>query len=130
MIVVDSSVWIDYFRNVRLPAVEFLDLCLANRREISICPFILVEVLCGFKSDREFEEAKELLIDLPCLEVSTETQVKAADLYRKLRRKGITVRSLLDCVIAQTCIEAGAQLLTMDSDFQHIARHSKLKLTQ
>lgn len=128
MILVDTSVWADYFNGVETAQVRRLDQALAAGEALGIVPIILTEVLHGFRSDRGFRDAREVLTRLPLLDLSVGGHVRAASLYRGLRRKGVTVRGAVDCVIAQTAIEAAAELLTSDADFGHIARHSPLAL--
>jgi predicted nucleic acid-binding protein len=128
MIVVDSSVWAAYFNGQKVPAVGFLEKILESEEDIVLWPMILAEVLAGFRSEKDFEVAHQVLAGLPNLPVTRKTHADAARLYRKLRQKGVTVRGVVDCVIAQACIENDAQLLTLDRDFLNIARFSRLKL--
>jgi hypothetical protein len=85
-------------------------------------------VLQGFRADRDFERARVLLIRLPALTLDSEGHVAAAWLYRRLRSRGVTVRGTIHCIIAQTCITAGVELLSTDQDFTTIARHTPLRL--
>jgi predicted nucleic acid-binding protein len=128
MIVVDSSVWAAYFNGQKVPAVGFLEEILTSEEDIVLLPMILTEVLAGFRSERDFEAAYQTLSGLPNLPVSKKTYADAARLYRKLRQKGVTVRGVVDCVIAQACIENNARLLTLDRDFLNVARFTRLKL--
>ena len=128
MIVIDSTVWIDFFAGRESPQLSRLRAALTDEDEVAVAPVILTEVLQGFRSDRAFERARALLVELPRIGLDTEGHVAAAQLYRSLRRKGVTVRGAIDCMIAQTCIRAGAELLTSDGDFLAIARHSELRL--
>jgi predicted nucleic acid-binding protein len=91
-------------------------------------PVILTEVLQGFRADRDFERARVLLVRLPMLVLDVAGHAAAARLSRQLRRKGVTVRGTIDCLIAQTCIVAGVELLSTDHDFTAIARHTPLRL--
>jgi predicted nucleic acid-binding protein len=127
MIVVDTAVWADWFNGADTPVAHRLDRALA-RQEAGVTPLILTEVLQGFRSDRAFETARTLLIGLPVLALDTDGHVAAARLFRTLRRRGVTVRGAVDCIIAQTCIAAGAELLSADRDFRAIARHTSLRL--
>lgn len=128
MIVVDSSVWALFFNGDGGPESEHLDQLLASGTGIALMPMILTEVLQGFRTDSGFQRAKELLTRLPILAPSIQTHVDAAELYRSLRRHGVTIRSTVDCLIAQGCIENGAALFTLDRDFLRIADHSPLLL--
>jgi predicted nucleic acid-binding protein len=127
MIVVDTGVWADWFNGVRTPEVERLDQALVAQ-EAGLTPLILTEVLQGFRTDADFERARGLLARLPVLGLDVDGHVAAAGLFRQLRRKGVTVRGAVDCVIAQTCMRANTALLTSDRDFVAIARHTPLRL--
>ena len=123
MIVVDSSVWIDFFNGVSTPEVDRLD-ALLGVTPLAIGDLILVEVLQGFRNERDVATARQLfrsLALLPLLEGSNSW--KAADNYRQLRRKGITVRKTIDGIIATACIEANLPLLFSDRDFQPYVEH-------
>jgi predicted nucleic acid-binding protein len=91
-------------------------------------PIIITEVLQGFRSDSGFRRARDLLTRLPLLELGTEGHVAAAQLFRTLRARGITIRGAVDCVISQTCMDHGAELLSVDEDFARIASYTDLKL--
>ena len=117
MILVDSSVWIDYFNGQTNPEVIFLDTILGIK-PVLIGDIILTEVLQGFKRDRDYKKAKQLLSSLPILQLSDELlAIKSADNYRSLRKQGITVRKTIDTIIATYCIEQNIQLLFSDRDF-------------
>ena len=128
MIVVDTTAWADWFNGADTPVSHRLDQALA-RQEAGVTPLILAEVLQGFRSDAAFETARTLLTGLPILALDTDGHVAAARLFRALRRRGVTVRGAVDCIIAQTCIAAGAELLSADRDFAAIARHTPLRLS-
>jgi predicted nucleic acid-binding protein len=127
VIVVDTAVWADWFNGTGSPAVDHLDHSL-ERRDAGLVPVILTEVLQGFRADRDFERARALLIRLPVLTLDNDGHAAAARLFRRLRSKGITVRGTIDCIIAQTCITAGVELLSTDQDFAAIVRHTSLRL--
>jgi predicted nucleic acid-binding protein len=123
VIVVDSSVWIDFFNGVSTPEVDRLD-ALLGVTPLAIGDLILVEVMQGFRNERDVATARQLfrsLALLPLLEGSNPW--KAADNYRQLRRKGITVRKTIDGIIATACIEANLPLLFSDRDFQPYVEH-------
>lgn len=127
MIVVDSSVWIDYFTGKKTPAVEKLDLLLGNEL-VAIGDLMLVEVLQGFRVDREYRQARKLLLSLTVLNIlDTATALKSAANFRALRQKGITVRKTIDAIIATYCIENRLALLHSDKDFQPFHEHLELK---
>ncbi len=127
MIVVDTTIWADWFNGADTPEVDRLDQALTDQ-DAGLTPLILTEVLQGFRVDTDFERARVLLAGLPMLELDVDGHVAAARLFRRLRRKGVTVRGAVDCVVAQTCIVANAELLTADRDFTAIARHAPLRL--
>jgi predicted nucleic acid-binding protein len=117
LILVDSSVWIAYFRGAITPQTDRLDKLLGNE-PIAIGDLILAEVLQGFDGDRDFERALSTLSSLTVVELcGPQIAVQAARNFRKLRRKGITVRKTIDAVIATRCIESGFELLHSDHDF-------------
>ena len=127
MIVVDTAVWADWFRGTDSPEVGRLGDGL-EAQDVGLVPVVLTEVLQGFRADRDFVRARDLLLRLPLLTIDTDGHVAAARLYRDLRRRGITVRGTIDCIVAQTCITAGIELLSTDQDFAAIARHTPLRL--
>jgi len=127
VIVVDTTVWADWFNGTDSPQVDRLDQAL-DRQDAGLVPVILTEVLQGFRSEPDFERARALLVQLPALTLDIEGHASAARLFRRLRSKGVTVRGAIDCIIAQTCIAAGVELLSTDQDFIGIARHTSLRL--
>lgn len=118
MILVDSSVWVDYFNGIGSSETDFLDATLGIE-PVAIGDLILTEVLQGFRSDSDYRTAKSLLLGLTIFELlGQDLAIKAADNYRALRRRGATVRKTADCIIATFCIERGLSLLFSDRDFQ------------
>lgn len=128
MIIVDSNTWADFFNGAHTAYVERLDAALEREEDLSVIPIIVTEVLQGFRTDTGFQRARRVLVSLPMIHSTVDCHVRAARLYRSLRRKGVTVRGAVDCVIAQTCLDLGAELLSPDADFEHIARHTRLHL--
>ncbi|MDH3523303.1 MAG: PIN domain nuclease [Acidobacteriota bacterium] len=128
MIVVDSNAWADFFNGVPTPEVERLDSALEGEEDLAVLPIIVTEVLQGFRTDTGFRRARRLLCSLPVIHPTLDAHVQAASLYRLLRGKGVTVRGAVDCLIAQTCLDLGASLLSPDADFARIARHTPLRL--
>ena len=117
MILVDSSVWVDYFNGTASSETDFLDAALGSE-PVAIGDLILAEVLQGFRSHSDYEVAKGMLMSLTVFDLlSTEIALKAADNYRTLRRRGVTVRKTVDCIIATFCIEHHLPLLYSDRDF-------------
>jgi len=127
MIVVDTTVWADWFNGINTPQIHHLRRAL-EEGDVGVTPLILTEVLQGFRADRAFARARAVLVRLPILALDIDGHVAAAQLFRSLRRKGVTVRGAVDCIIAQTCIAIGAELLSADRDFEVIARHTRLRL--
>lgn len=128
MIVVDSSTWADFFNGTSAPHVDRLDVALRDEEDLAVLPIIITEVLQGFRSEKSFRQARGLLVALPVIQPTVDCHVRAARLFRSLGTTGITVRGAIDCIIAQTCLDLGAELLSPDVDFEHIARHTALRL--
>ncbi len=127
MIVVDSSVWIDFFNGVSTAEVERLD-GLLGVTPLAIGDLILVEVMQGFRSEQDVATARQLFRSLALLPMLGGGNAwKAAENYRQLRRKGITVRKTIDGIIATACIEANLPLLFSDRDFQPYVEHLGLE---
>ena len=127
MIVVDTSVWIDFFNGVNTPAVERLD-GLLGVTPLAIGDLILVEVMQGFRNERDVATARQLFRSLALLPMLAGNNAwKAADNYRQLRSRGITVRKTIDGIIATACIEANLPLLFSDRDFQPYVEHLGLE---
>ena len=128
MIVVDSNTWGDYFNAADRPHVARLQEALRDEEDLAVLPIIVTEVLQGFRTDRGFRDAERVLVGLPVIHPDLGCHVRAAELFRSLRRKGVTVRGAVDCIIAQTCLDLDALLLSPDRDFERIAAHTGLRL--
>ncbi len=127
MILVDSSVWIDYFRGTATPQAEKLDSLLGNE-PIATGDLILTEVLQGLISDRDFNQARKLMTSLVIVDlVGQALAIQAAKNFRVLRSLGITMRKTIDTVIATRCIESGLPLLYSDRDFEPFVKHLGLR---
>ena len=127
MILVDSSVWIDYFRGIRSSQTDRLHALLGNE-PIATGDLVLVEVLQGFGSAQDFNQAGKLLTSLPIIGlVGGDIAIQAADNFRKLRPLGIAVRKTIDTLIATSCIEKGLALLYSDKDFDPFVEHLGLQ---
>jgi predicted nucleic acid-binding protein len=117
MVLVDSSVWIDYFRGVAGPHTDRLD-ALLGAEPLATGDLILAEVLQGFDSERDFNRAHQLLTSLSVIDIAgQDIAVQAARNFRALRALGVTVRKTIDTLIATRCIESGYALLYRDRDF-------------
>jgi predicted nucleic acid-binding protein len=129
-LIVDSSVWIDGFNpKIKTAEKEILKQLIFNDYPIYLCPIIYQEVLQGIRDDKTFQEVKNILqqyrmIDMDLMGVTN----YAINLYRHLRKKGITIRKSVDCLIASYSILGDMYLLHNDSDFTQIAQESKLKI--
>ena len=128
MIVVDSPIWIDYFNSPVARGTVALSEVFKRKESIAIHAIAMTEVLMGFKNERHFKAARTALLNVPKLVSSVESHLKAAQLFRDLKRKGVTVRGAIDCIIAQASIDSNGILLTRDRDFEQIAKWSDLKI--
>jgi len=127
MIVVDTSVWIDYFRGVVTPQSDKLD-TLLGVEQLLTGDLILTEVLQGFENDRDFNQARKLLASVPLVPlVGEEIALQAARNFRKLRTLGVTVRKTMDTLIATGCIEKQLSLLYSDRDFDPFVQYLGLR---
>ena len=123
MILVDSSVWIDYFRGDLTPQTDCLDRLLSSD-VLLIGDLVLAEVLQGFISEQDFNQAKNLLTALFVVPlVGAAVALQAARNFRELRALGVTVRKTIDTLIATSCIENGYTLLYSDRDFDPFVEH-------
>lgn len=117
MILVDSTVWIDYFNGVMTPETDYLDQVLGEQ-VLLVGDLILAEVLQGFRHDADFNRARQALLSFQTVQMlDPDLAVQSAQNYRTLRSQGITVRKTIDCLIATYCIESGHTLLHSDRDF-------------
>ncbi|MBE7550574.1 MAG: PIN domain nuclease [Anaerolineales bacterium] len=118
MWIVDSSVWIDYFNGTNSPQTDVLHAAL-GQQEIGLGDIILCEVLQGYRNQKDFERARQALLQFPIYTVGgVELAIKSAENFRALRQQGITVRKTIDCLIATFVIERGFSLLHSDRDFE------------
>lgn len=126
MILVDTSVWIDLFRNIDSPQVRRLEHCIRDRHDLALCGIVLTECLQGIRHDAQFVKVQQRFKPLIRLPMPEQVFVSAAALYRTLRAQGITIRKTNDCIIAATAIHHGVPLLHSDRDFELLCRHSAL----
>ena len=123
MIIVDTSVWIDYFSGADTPAAERLDDTLGVK-PVAIGDLILTEVLQGFRDDKDYKAARKVFEDVTIFDMlGTQMAIKSADNFRTLRKKGITVCKTVDVIIATFCIEEKLPLLFSDKDFKPFVKH-------
>lgn len=121
-ILFDTTVWINYFKGKEYPTTELLSEYLKKDYTILVCPIILQEILQGIKDDDEYETVKESLLAIDILEIdSKHAAIGAAELYRSLRKKGITIRKSNDCIIAYYAIYFQVSLAHQDRDFDLIS---------
>lgn len=130
MVLVDTSVWVDYFNGVDSPRTDRLDRLLGSGRLLT-GDLILAELLQGFTRDSEYRTARKLLLELPCADlVGRESALLAADYYRRLRKRGVTVRKTIDVLIGAYCIRHDHELLHADRDFDPMMQHLGLRVLQ
>jgi predicted nucleic acid-binding protein len=122
MILVDSSVWIDFFRGQRSASGAVLSQCLGDSSvEVGMADLVLFEVMRGFREGPVMRQAQALMRALPQVEIGgTAHALKAAKRYRQLRTQGRTVRSPIDVLLASFCITHGHTLLHRDADFESL----------
>jgi predicted nucleic acid-binding protein len=127
LILVDSSVWIDYFNGIVTTETDQLDELL-RAEPLAIGDLILTEVLQGFDDERDFERARKLLAVMTIVDLGgPEVAIQAARNFRALRRRGVTIRKTIDCVIATRCIHSGYDLLHSDRDFDPFIKYLGLR---
>lgn len=128
MILVDSSVFIDYFNGINNWHTDELNALLGNELVVT-GDYILAEVLQGFKNDKDYKVAKEIMQSFPCFNIcNEELAIKSADNFRYLRTKGITIRKTVDLIIGTFCIENDIELLHNDRDFEPMEQYLNLKI--
>ena len=127
MILADSSVWIDLFRDADTREVEYL-YGLFGREDLGLGDLVMAEVLQGIDSDKEFDRVRRILSQFQCIEIcGSAVALQAAQNYRSLRSRGITVRKTIDTLIATRCIRDDHSLLFSDRDFTPFVRFLGLK---
>jgi hypothetical protein len=128
VVIVDSSVWIDYLNDKANPQTYWLEFAIGNKT-IGLSSLILCEVLQGIRDHEEALRTLDKFMEFPIFETgSVSLAVQSAENYRSLRRKGVTIRSTIDCLIATFCIENGHQLLHRDGDFDAFEEHMRLNV--
>jgi len=131
MILVDSSVWISFFNGQKSFQAEALKAFILRDEEVCLSVHILMEILQGFRADKEFQQVYRYLRMFPIVDMGgMSSYVAAAQIYRRCRKKGITIRGSMDCIIAQTAIENDLVLLHDDADFDRLSSVIPLKVYQ
>lgn len=128
MVIVDTSVWIDFFRGKDTAEVGVLDQFLTAGEDICICGIILTEILQGIREDSDYSRTLTRFDTFLFLDMNRRTFVKAAQIYRALRHRGITISKIVDCMIAAVAIEHKMPLLHNDRDFDPIEKYHGLKV--
>lgn len=117
MVIVDTTVWVDYLRGTHNPETEWLEIE-ADRKRLGLTDLILCEVLQGVRSEQEFSQVRTELERFALFETGgEELAIAAARNYRRIREEGLTVRKTIDCLIATFCMSNGHALLHRDRDF-------------
>lgn len=128
-ILVDTSVWIDFFNNKDSVHSNLLTGFIKNDEKIFICPIIYQEILQGIKDDYKFEEIKNIILNFNILDDNIMLITnEAIDLYRNLIKKGITIRKSVDCLIASYALVNNLHLFFIDKDFENIYQNSEMKI--
>ena len=127
-ILVDTSVWIDFFRGESSQEREILKTCLDQREYVATSGIIVQEILQGIREDTQYRETSKFLGFFPHFDLRFADHITAANIYRQLRKRGFTIRSPIDCVIAALALRCRFLLLHKDRDFPTIARLYPLKL--
>lgn len=129
MIVVDTSVWIDFFRDTPTPEVELLDELVAQDAGVALTDVILTEILQGLRDDRQARRVERRMRAFDILRLQDlEDFTRAAALYRRARARGVTMRRTLDCLIASVCVREDLPLLHADADFDRLAACTPLRV--
>jgi hypothetical protein len=130
VVIVDTTVWVDFFAGKNTPQVQKLEQFLTEGEDICICGVILTEILQGIRDESDYTRTLSRFDSFLFLPMNQRTFVKAAELYRTLRRQGVTVRKAVDCMIASVAIEHNIALLHNDIDFDHIEKLCDLKVVK
>ncbi len=128
MILVDTSVWIDYFRGRACPETHYLSATLEDNEDICISGIILTEILQGISREKEYKSVRAMLNPLIFLSLDRAAYEFAAMLYRRAKSKGETIRNTVDCLIAACAVTHDVALLHNDRDFLALAKVSGLRL--
>lgn len=125
----DTTVWIDFLNRKNTPTADLLEKAILEDQQVFLTPTILQEILQGIRDDSKYERIKETLSYFTILQLPhVPAAIAAAQLYRSLRKKGATIRKSNDCLIAHYALEFKLTLVHTDTDFDLIAKHSRLKV--
>ncbi len=128
ILLVDTSVWIDFFAGRDTPQTRIFKDAIQEGADVALTGVILTEILQGVPSDSRFASLRKDLSSFRTLHpVSEDTYVQAARLYRTGRKRGVTIRSLVDCLIAAIAMDHGAAVLHKDRDYERISEYALLK---
>lgn len=126
MLLVDTSAWIEFFRKPSRADLASL----AATEEFVTCPPVVQAVLQGFRDERAYRTARDALLALPILEspMTIDVFLEAADLYRRARRAGVTVRSSVDCLVAVCALRQDVEVYHVDRDYDELSRIAPLRV--
>ncbi len=127
MVIVDTSIWIDFFQNEESVYQDKLENLIKDNNRAAVCGIILQEILQGIKDNQSYELTKQRLVMLPFVDTDKETYLYASSLYRTLRSKGVTIPPV-DVTIAAIAIKNKFPVFTDDKHFETIKKYSELKL--
>jgi len=130
MVLVDTTVWIDFFAAKSTPEVAELERMLNEEEDICACGIILTEVLQGIREDEDYQRTLSRFDAFLLLPMTRQTFLRASELYRSLRRRGVTIRKSVDCMIASVAIEHDIALLHNDRDFNPMETFCGLKVVR
>jgi predicted nucleic acid-binding protein len=129
LILIDASAFIEFLNRTGNREDTLIEQLIINNEDIAIADITLTEILQGIKTDREYREVKASLLTFPILPLkSPDSYMAAVDLYRKCRKRGLTIRSTVDLLIAQIALENGATLLHNDRDFEAIVQVCDIRI--
>ncbi|HTQ26569.1 MAG TPA: PIN domain nuclease [Puia sp.] len=130
-LIFDTSVWIDLLKDKSNAEADLLTSYIDHNDQVLLTPTILQEILKGIREDSQYRQIKEILSYFTVLQLApVQAAIAAAELYRGLRKKGVTIRKSNDCLIAFYAIGFSTPLVHTDSDFELISKHSKLRTWQ
>ncbi len=129
MIVVDTTVWIDFFNGAQSPEHLHLQQLILQDRSLALTELIFCEILQGIRDDAVYARTRRILLAYPILRMDTLAVFEqSANIYRACRRQGVTVRKTIDCLIAAVCLTNQVELFHKDADFSGIARVTPLRI--